>query len=532
MVNGQVELWARDFNVSSFDNCSAEEDLRYTFDQILPVFDLLDEEHYFDGNGLVDDEEEIAIRYANGEIQLWNPDQRSSARVFTCANLPSTTFDMSVWDEKFNMDYCKVTLDLSDNQNACGPLPIADIGGTITTKYGAGINRVDVLLENATEGSQISTQTNSLGQYLFEHMPMEASYNVIPSKKGDLTDGLSTEDVLLIQKYIMDNSLFTSPYDVIASDLNNDKRISATDIILLQRIVIGQLTELKDGIWKFVDADQELSLENALRDFRNTFAIPNLQNSLMSTDFIGVKMGDVTGDASTNARQDTEGSRSRHSTTAYIFDREVRKGDIIDVPVYFQDFEDLVGYQMTISLSYAEAIDVEGLSTPLYASNKRLASENEIALSYGDIRAALNSGDVYSIKLKANKSGWLSDLIKITNNLVVSEAYYSIDIVPEDIELEFRTNEFVAADFTIEQNVPNPFHTSTYISISLPEAGDVQLSVYNVTGQLVYSMRGNYPQGMSNVELRSNEMNGYSGVLYYKATYNNRSITKKMILIE
>ena len=47
MVNGTVELWAVDFNVGSFDNCTSKDNLLYTFDEMHPALTKLNEVHIF-----------------------------------------------------------------------------------------------------------------------------------------------------------------------------------------------------------------------------------------------------------------------------------------------------------------------------------------------------------------------------------------------------------------------------------------------------------------------------------------------------
>lgn len=51
-------------------------------------------------------------------------------------------------------------------------------------------------------------------------------------------------------------------------------------------------------------------------------------------------------------------------------------------------------------------------------------------------------------------------------------------------------------DYALSQNVPNPFNSITTIALSMPEAGEVQLAVYNLSGQRIATLvRGTLAPG-------------------------------------
>ena len=57
-------------------------------------------------------------------------------------------------------------------------------------------------------------------------------------------------------------------------------------------------------------------------------------------------------------------------------------------------------------------------------------------------------------------------------------------------------------------NYPNPFHSSTTISYQLPRTGDVELSIYDLSGRKVITLVNETQQvGKHEVEWNANGMN-------------------------
>jgi hypothetical protein len=85
--------------------------------------------------------------------------------------------------------------------------------------------------------------------------------------------------------------------------------------------------------------------------------------------------------------------------------------------------------------------------------------------------------------------------------------------------------------YELLQNFPNPFNPSTQIIYSLPEAGQVEVSVYNVHGQRVATLVNEYQEmGSYTVVWNAGEVG--SGVYFIKMKAGRFSIVKKCMLIQ
>ena len=87
------------------------------------------------------------------------------------------------------------------------------------------------------------------------------------------------------------------------------------------------------------------------------------------------------------------------------------------------------------------------------------------------------------------------------------------------------------ANFELAQNYPNPFNPTTSISFSLLSNSKVSLVVFDATGKEVSSLiNGELRSGLHQVGFNAAEM--VSGVYYYTLMINNKSVTKKMMLLK
>ncbi len=89
----------------------------------------------------------------------------------------------------------------------------------------------------------------------------------------------------------------------------------------------------------------------------------------------------------------------------------------------------------------------------------------------------------------------------------------------------------IVKEFSLNQNYPNPFNAATKIVYFLKKAGDVSLTMYDVSGRTVLKRNAGYkPSGIHDFIL---DMEKYSsGVYFYTLNIGSERITKRMVIVK
>ncbi|MEO6132136.1 MAG: T9SS type A sorting domain-containing protein [Saprospiraceae bacterium] len=507
-IGGQVTIWAKDFNASSFDDCTPEAELLYSF---------------------------------SGDV--YQP-----SFTYTCDNVPAFGVELSVniwvadggtddncngqisWTER-NKDFCQTTIVITDNANVCDTSGSILYEGQILTDHNEPVGGVNVSLNSNTETIyQMTTTAN--GQYALIVPQIDGRrYVVIPKRSDDARNGVSTLDLVRIQKHLLGIEPFVSPYQYIAADANNSQQVSAIDLLEIRKLILGIYSEYPNNdSWRFIDKGYIIPDPTNPWPFEETINLQYDGISHSGLDFMGVKIGDVNNTVKANALQILPRGSHRLLHVMEAGDSKAESGKVVNVSFIIPEV--LQGFQWTLETKGLEYLGINSDDIAISNSNVGVLDDGVVTMSWNS-ESGKNSVDKKTITIvlqfMATQSGEVKDMIKLSGKVTEAEAY-TFDNEILDVKLEYKPVP-EQNEFALYQNEPNPWTGITSINFNLPEAGHVKLSLFDVTGKQIKVIEGEFASGSQSILLNKKDISTH-GVLYYRLDSGNYSATKKMIRLE
>lgn len=181
-----------------------------------------------------------------------------------------------------------------------------------------------------------------------------------------------------------------------------------------------------------------------------------------------------------------------------------------------------------------EALLTNALNQPFYIMHGDQDNTAPIATSFFPIRDELINRGAIVESLILQGVGHTIDFPN--RDEIITTAYHWLDSVSTNIAVSVENNpELIPETPQLVQNYPNPFNPETKITYNLPNASDVELSIYNVTGQKIRSLI-NARQFSGNHDVDWNGLNdsGFqvsSGIYFYTLRADRFVEVKKMLLV-
>jgi hypothetical protein len=363
--------------------------------------------------------------------------------------------------------------------------------------------------------------TSTAGNFVLDNVLIGKNYQLSVTKNDDVLNGLSTLDLVLIQRHILGAAKLDSPYKVIASDVNNDGKVLASDLVSLRKLILGLALQMPSGqkSWRFVNSAQTFSNSNNPFPFEEKINLDNLASNMYNQDFYAIKIGDVNSSTVLNLQDEIAEPRSNEVLNLEYEVVNTDGGSRVDF--YATKDQELFGFQMSVG-GIGEVFKAMG--SRLSVSDENYANgERGFAMSWNtDNAQSIKAGELlFSLYTKGETSS-----LKLAG-LLKDEAYLSTEEV-SDIELTVRSSQAANPAFEVYQNEPNPFSHQTKIGFKLPEAADATLKIYDQSGKILHMQKNSFAKGLNHFTVQNADL-GTSGIMYYEVSSENFKATRKMI---
>lgn len=455
-----------------------------------------------------------------------------SPSVYNCDSLGTRWITFTVTDESGNTEIVTTYIDIQDPSDVCSSTFSASIAGKLITENGDKVSSVDL----TAVSDDTLFQKNVDGDYVMFDLMGGVGYDVKPSKSDNIGNGVSTRDLIILRNHIIGKSTIHSPYKLIAADVDNNSIINTQDLILLKKVILGSVDELPGNYsWKFVDANFIFDpfIPALEQDYPESVTIAKLKENTNNVSFIAVKLGDLNSNVVASATGSNVGARENGTTRLFALSN-VLPNRHIKVDFKPETSMHMEGIQMAITFNSAimkyAGIDqnaLEGLASNASLNLSKVdqgliliswVGKNALPVDPSEVMFSINfekiaDADTYKLGLDAYEFN--AEMYDDNDNT------FNIELINEKVESE--------DGFALFQNRPNPLRNFTTIGFNLPQESAIELSIVDINGRLVKTLKGTYPKGTNNIEV---ELTNATGVYYYILKAGSNTATKKLIVIK
>ncbi|NNF34880.1 MAG: HYR domain-containing protein [Saprospiraceae bacterium] len=414
------------------------------------------------------------------------------------------------------VDSCINIVTVIDPFGNCTNGVTAEIEGKVFTTYEERIEGVEIYVSGDYE-EKLVTDVN--GEYAFPAFDYGTSITVEPYKNDDVLNGVSTLDLIYIQRHILGLDVIEDTHMMVAADINNSKTISISDVLELRRVLLGVNNEFPDNTsWRMIDSKYSFpEVDNPFAEELPGVYQINALDRRMHVDFIGVKVGDVDGTAKANARSL---GQPRSAFEEFTLNRVHDNGITSLRP---EVTEQVFGLQMVVQLD--NGVDQINSDLPGFSKDHYYIDDNNtLYISWSVDESVTLSDDMNIISLRSNVEG-------VSENILLYPEVY-VDAGEEEIVIKDLTiDQLELRPMTSVSTQPNPWVEFTDLRFEISYSDRVTVKLYDSNGRIVELRQIDAVKGLNNVRFTAEELDA-SGVIFYDIISSREKAQGKMILIK
>ena len=412
------------------------------------------------------------------------------------------------------------------------------VGGFVTyMSTGKPISAVN--LSGTDDGiNLVSTTTNATGAYNFTNISAGSNVSLNASFTGNAS-AFQINDIVLTKRYVLGNPAaeigITSGYQLIAADVNMDGRVNTTDAVQMERALVGfsvSQNAFDVNSWAFVLGSQTIPISSLLPTLNSMFT-GTVSTAVTNANFVGIKKGDVNQSANFTTANSLE---NRAVSLTAINNTLLEAGKTYFLNIHAKSIEDIAALQM--ELEYNQAwIEIEKVTPSKTLSEKGsflYRIENGVAkIVWTDTEGVMiNSNEaVVVLKVTALNSGKYLDEVLRVNESKDANTIYTSGLEAKNLKIQFVNDMLVEDAFELSV-APNPTKDRTVLMYNLPEASEVNLTIIDVSGKVIFTTKQFAARGTNRIQLEKGNQLPNTGVYFYVLATANDQQSGKIVIID
>jgi len=492
---GMTTVKASDFNNGSFDNCTPAEQLIFSFS-------------------------------ANTTQQT---------RTFNCTQRGRRNLTIFATDAAGNQSQTTTFIDIQDNSNICPGFRNINIAGQVQTENDIRLPDTKVMISGAPD--MLIQKTNQEGKFVFEKLETLRDYEIEAERDTQHMIGVSTLDLVIIQRHLLGIDSIDSPYKLIAADIDCSQDINSLDILKLRKLLLGVDQAFpQNKSWTFIPSAVQFDDPYHPWPYQHKIMLKEILQSEENLNLIAVKIGDVNGSVSSGLQLEKVSQRTS-SLSLFAEDIAVKKDQIIEIPIFADRQTTLYGLQGELILHHdLELIRVEGRLLHMEENQSAILNtvENQkLRIANHQTKPVDCNHDqpLFILHCRVKKDGKLMELFSSPTSGGLENIYVTEFLEEQSWNLEIRRNSN-EPPAVISQNHPNPFINTTNIEVVVPADGTAQISIFDASGKTLHRGIVNLNAGTNQITLSDNQLGGTKGVLYCKIKGKDFNEVLKLYRIE
>jgi len=193
------------------------------------------------------------------------------------------------------------------------------------------------------------------------------------------------------------------------------------------------------------------------------------------------------------------------------------------------EFDKVHGYQFTLAHTGLKYTGLESGALELDDSNIGLHNQAITMTWYNDTPVTTSESDIlFTMVFESEANIDLRESLELNSDITKAEVYVGPAYDIHNIELDVEAAQDA---FTLRQNQPNPFESSTIIGFDIPQQGNATLTIFDLTGKQLFELKANYQKGYHEVSVGTDDLQ-QTGILYYRLDNGEYTAPKKILVID